>query len=84
MGILKSVSIEIPSNIDDKNSIRIITGNDDEIEDDYISPGEKQQILDDLREKLRVSEAQSASGAPRISLDDAMEKLRNKRHERSL
>jgi len=77
LGIFKPVCTEISSNIDGKNSIRIITDNAD-LEEDYISPEEKQLLLDDLREKLRISEAQSASGAARISLDDAMEKLRNK------
>lgn len=83
MSIFKPVCTEISSNIDGKSSIRIITDNAD-IEEDYISPEEKQLLLDDLHGKLRISEAQSASGAPRISLDDAMEKLRNKRHGRNL
>lgn len=74
MGVFKPLFTE--SNIHDEKRIRVIPDNIEEVGFEDISPEERQQLLNDFQEKLKVAEAQSASGAPRTSLDDAMNKLR--------
>ena len=83
MGIFKPIFTEV-SNVSDEKRIRILTDNSDELDVEDISTQERKWLLDDLYEKLSVAEAQSASGVPRTSLDDAMNKVRKMIHERTL
>ena len=83
MAIFKPIFTEV-SNVSDEKRIRILTDNSDELDVEDISTEERKWLLVDLYEKLSVAEAQSASGTPRTSLDDAMNKMKEMIHERTL
>ncbi|MFZ3130177.1 MAG: hypothetical protein WA125_03505 [Desulfosporosinus sp.] len=83
MAVFKPIFTEV-SNVSDEKRIRILIDNSDELDVEDISTEERKRLLVDLYEKLSVAEAQSASGAPRTSLDDAMNKMKEMIHERTL
>ncbi len=83
MGIFKPIYTKT-SNVSGEKCISIITDNSDGLEVEDMSTEERKWLLADLYEKLSVAEAQSVSGAPRTSLDDAINKLRKTIHERTL